>query len=288
MTPTGTPPAAITPQGIRDGDPAVLAALVARRGPAVMAFATEICDESYAVRATADAFARFRAAVASDEDAIKQHPDALLLRCARRAALDLAPRGPDLGCRPATELLALRAEKAIKPRDTTLLNRHLADCEHCRDLAAGLEAADRAYREAEDEVLEPITVAPIVAALAAAAPVHLDATNGTAQPAAAGTAKKAAKVEASADAEAEVSAEAAARSAGGTGTETAAKSVAGTGAEAAETAPDAEATPETAPDAQTTAKPAPDAQTTAKPAPDAQTTAEPAPDAQTTAKTAPD
>src|SRR4051794_41186782 len=144
MPPTGTPPAAITPQGIRDGDPAVLAALAARRGPAVMAFAAEICDEHYAVRATADAFARFRAAVASDEDAIKQHPDALLLKCARSAALDLSPPGPDLGCAPAVDLLAQRAEKSIKPRDATLLSRHLSSCEHCRDLAAGLESADRA------------------------------------------------------------------------------------------------------------------------------------------------
>src|SRR3954452_4822983 len=184
MPPTGTPPAAITPQGIRDGDPAVLAALAARRGPAVMAFASEICDEHYAVRATADAFARFRVAVATDEEATRQHPDALLLRCARRAALDLAPRGPDLGCDPALELLALRSEKAIKPRDASLLSRHLSSCEHCRDLAAGLESADRAYREAEDSELEPATVAPIVAALAAAAPVRLETANGRSAPAA--------------------------------------------------------------------------------------------------------
>src|SRR4051812_40253225 len=155
MPPTGTPPAAITPQGIRDGDPAVLAALAARRGPAVMAFAAEICDEQFAVRATADAFARFRAAVASDDEADKQHPDALLLRCARRAALDLAPRGPDLGCPPALELLAKRAEKTLKPRDAGLLSRHLTSCEHCRDLADGLESAERAYREADDQELDP-------------------------------------------------------------------------------------------------------------------------------------
>src|SRR3954452_6191171 len=182
MPPTGTPPAAITPQGIRDGDPAVLAALAARRGPAVMAFASEICDEHFAVRAVADAFARFRAAVATDEEAVKQHPDALLLRCARRAALDLAPRGPDLGCGPAIDLLAQRAERAIRRRDASLLSRHLTTCEHCRDLAAGLESADRAYREADDGELDAATVAPIVAALAAAAPVVAVATNGAAAP----------------------------------------------------------------------------------------------------------
>src|SRR3954453_4885116 len=176
MPPTGTPPAAITPQGIRDGDPAVLAALAARRGPAVMAFATEICDEHFAVRATADAFARFRAAVATDEEAVKLHPDALLLRCARRAALDLAPRGPDLGCGPAADLLIARAERTIKARDAGLLKRHLESCEHCADLSDRLDAADRAYRESDDAPLDPSAIGPMVAALAAAAPVRPRAT----------------------------------------------------------------------------------------------------------------
>jgi hypothetical protein len=171
MAPTGTPPAAITPQGIRDGDPQVLAALAAVRGPAVVAFATTICEPSYVVRAAADAFARFRAAVADPSLDTNVHPDALLLRCARRAALDLAPRGPDLGCGPATDLLAQRAERTIKPTDATLLNRHLETCEHCRDLADRLDAADRAYRESDDGHLDPATVAPMVAALAAAAPL---------------------------------------------------------------------------------------------------------------------
>ena len=100
------------------------------------------------------------------------HPDALLLRCARRAALDLAPRGPELGCGPAAGLLAARAERTLRPADATLLNRHLETCEHCRDLAQRLDAADRAYREASDAPLAPEQLAPMVAALAAAAPVR--------------------------------------------------------------------------------------------------------------------
>ncbi|MEJ7786918.1 MAG: hypothetical protein WKF96_19125, partial [Solirubrobacteraceae bacterium] len=85
MPPTGTPPAAITPQGVRDGDPAVLAALATRRGPAVLAFAGEVVEPSYVVRAAADAFARFRAEVADPAGSVDAHPDALLLRAARRA-----------------------------------------------------------------------------------------------------------------------------------------------------------------------------------------------------------
>ena len=69
------------------------------------------------MRAAADAFARFRAAVVDPATGPDVHPDALLLRCARRAALDLAPRGPDLGCGPARELLAARAERTIASRE---------------------------------------------------------------------------------------------------------------------------------------------------------------------------
>jgi len=205
MAPTGTPPAAITPQGIRDGDPAVLAALAAVRGPAVVAFAETVCEPSYVVRAAADAFARFRAAVADPELDANVHPDALLLRCARRAALDLAPRGPDLGCGPASDLLAQRAERTIKAADATLLNRHLKSCEHCSELAQSLDAADRAYREADGAALEPAVVAPMVAALAAAAPVR---AIPVAAPANGGTAAVAVEPDPVAEAEPEAEAEA--------------------------------------------------------------------------------
>jgi hypothetical protein len=185
MPPTQTPSAAITPQGVRDGDPQVLAALVARRGPAVRSFAAEVCEPSYVVRAAADAFARFRAAVAEPSAALDVHPDALLLRCARRAALDLAPRGPDLGCGPAAGLLAARAERTITAPDAALLHRHLETCDHCRELSDRLDAGDRAYREADETPLAAAELAPMVAALAAAAPVRAPSdADGHAEPAA--------------------------------------------------------------------------------------------------------
>lgn len=175
---------AITPQGVRNGHPQVLAALVARRGPAVLAHARCVVDEGLVVRAAADAFARFRAAVVAGD--VREHPDALLLRCARRAALDLAPPGPDLGCLPARELFASRAEKTIKPGAAALLDRHAASCEHCAALADRLERGEDAYRDADEVPLEPAVVAPIVAALAAAAPVApsaiAPATNGAPKP----------------------------------------------------------------------------------------------------------
>src|SRR4051794_2068089 len=171
MPPAATQDAAITPGGVRDGDPQVLAALCARRGPSVLAFARGLNDP-YATRAAADAFARFRAEVVSAAGPPAMHPDALLLGCARRAALALLPPGPELGCPPARDLLAARAEESISPADDGKLQRHLEICPSCRGISARLAGADRAYREADDEPLPPDVTAAIVAALAAAAPVR--------------------------------------------------------------------------------------------------------------------
>ena len=55
--------AAVTPEGVRAGDPAALAALVERRGAGVLAYAREVSDPSVAPLAAAEALARFRAAV---------------------------------------------------------------------------------------------------------------------------------------------------------------------------------------------------------------------------------
>ena len=172
MPPVATQAGAITPGGVRDGDPQVLAALCARRGPAVLAFARELC-EPYATRAAADAFARFRAIVVAGAVGSDIHPDALLLRCARRAALELLPPGPELGCPEARELLAARAERTISAGDDKRLTRHLEICPACRSVSASLAAAKRAYRDVEDEALAPEVTGAIVAALAAAAPVRM-------------------------------------------------------------------------------------------------------------------
>jgi hypothetical protein len=54
---------AVTPQGIRAGDPAALAALCERRGGAVLAYCREVCEPAAASAAAAEALACFRAAV---------------------------------------------------------------------------------------------------------------------------------------------------------------------------------------------------------------------------------
>ncbi len=172
MPPAGTSkPGAVTPSGVRDGDPQVLAALCARRGEAVLAFARTVCPPEYATRAAADAFARFRATVAGDGE-LDLHPDALLLRSIRRAALDAVEPGPDLGCAPARPLLAARAERSIAAGEDARLTHHLKICDHCRDISSRLSTAETAYRDAEPRPVEPDATAAIVAAMAAAAPIR--------------------------------------------------------------------------------------------------------------------
>lgn len=168
MPPVGSA-VAITPAGVIAGDPAVLAELCARRGTAVLAFVDTVCDEGYCTRAAADAFARFRAEVAGGRTDL--HPETLLMRAARRAALELSPPGPDLGCAPARILLATRAERTIAPEDNAKLSHHLRVCDFCRGLAQRVAAGEDAYRDAEEGPVPAEVAAAVVAAMVAAAPL---------------------------------------------------------------------------------------------------------------------
>ncbi|HVW16801.1 MAG TPA: zf-HC2 domain-containing protein [Solirubrobacteraceae bacterium] len=164
-------PGAVTPGGIRDGDPQVLASLCARRGSAVLALAELICGSGMATRAAADAFARFRASIVAADARIDAHPDALLLALARRAALDVAPRGPEPGCLLVPAMLADRADGLLDPDRAARLERHLGACDACRALATSVTAGEVAYTASPNERVDPVVASTIVAAMAAAAPV---------------------------------------------------------------------------------------------------------------------
>ena len=79
-------PAAITPSGVRNGDPAALAGLCAVRGPSVLAYCRHVAGDNRAADAAADAFARFRAAVVETGDPSDLNPEALLINATRAAA----------------------------------------------------------------------------------------------------------------------------------------------------------------------------------------------------------
>lgn len=182
----GVPKTAVTPAGIRDGDPAALRGLVSRRGRAVVAFCEAVCPPDDVDVAAAEAFARFRAAVAAADDPGALNPEALLLGATRHAAASMArpaaedglPRGPrrrarerEPLCPQVPGLLAARAEHMLGPADLDRLAQHLDVHLGCREVEAAFRRAERAYRSPPHLPLHPATEEAILGALAAAAPL---------------------------------------------------------------------------------------------------------------------
>src|SRR4051812_42878174 len=151
-------PAAVTAQGIRDGERAALTALVGRRGSAVIAYCDHMAASGRALEAAGEAFAGFRREVRDAEDARALDPEAVLLSSTRRAAAALAPkpeppaglfgRRRALTCQLIPELLAARADGELSAADRLRLSRHLERCEDCREAEERFAAAERAYVEA--------------------------------------------------------------------------------------------------------------------------------------------
>ena len=184
--------------GIRDGDPAVLQALVNRRGAAVLAYCERVCAPSLALDAAADAFVRFRAQVLAADRPGDINPEVALLSATRHAAASRAPRPPAKGgagglgrllggkapaerLTDVPDLLAARADGAISPEDDQALEALLDSSPVARAIEERFVAAETAYSTAPRQALaEPLTdqIVATMAALAAAP------TNGGPAPAA--------------------------------------------------------------------------------------------------------
>jgi hypothetical protein len=171
--------AGVTPEGVRAGDRTALQALVERRGPAVVAFCTQVCGPQAADRAAAEAFARFRAAVRDAPELDGLDPEALLRGATRHAAASMArqPSGPPphgrlvsrgtQTCEHVPTMLAARANGALGPADLDRLARHLDRCERCNALAEIFRRAELAYQDPTIETLGSDTSSVLVAALEA-------------------------------------------------------------------------------------------------------------------------
>jgi hypothetical protein len=169
----------VTPQGVRAGDPAALQALVDRRGPAVIAFCTQVCGPQAADRAAAEAFARFRAAVRDAQDLKSLQPEALLRGATRHAAASMArqPSGPPPHgklrsrgtetCVHVPTMLAARANGALGPADLERMARHLDRCERCNALAEIFHRAELAYQDPPVDTLGTETSSVLLEALRA-------------------------------------------------------------------------------------------------------------------------
>ena len=169
----------VTPEGVKAGDRAALAALVERRGPAVVAFCTQVCGPRMADRAAAEAFARFRAAVRDAPDLTALDPEGLLRGATRHAAASLArqPSGPPphgklrsrgtQTCQHVPTMLAARANGALGKADLERLARHLERCERCDALAEIFRRAELAYQDPSVDTLGTDTSSVLIEALEA-------------------------------------------------------------------------------------------------------------------------
>jgi hypothetical protein len=175
---------AVTPEGVRAGDPAALAALCERRGAAVLAYCREVCAADDAPLAAAEALARFRAAVWAAGDAAGLEPERLMLSATRHAAAARARtpgepggarrilgRGHTDTCARMPGLIVARAENLLGSADLDRLSRHLERCSSCRATEAAFRRAERAYVATAHAPLDTATIALLLAALAEAAPV---------------------------------------------------------------------------------------------------------------------
>jgi hypothetical protein len=174
----------VTALGIRDGDPAVLRALIARRGSAVLAYCERACAPAQVPIAAADAFARFRALVVAAPRPADLDPEAALLSSTRHAAAARAPRGQAppggaglgrlLSGRPTADQITLVPDLLIARADGTLdaegeeqLNRLLDASASARAAEERFRAAEHAYRSAPPRPLPEDLVVQIVEAMRA-------------------------------------------------------------------------------------------------------------------------
>ncbi|HEX6390514.1 MAG TPA: hypothetical protein VFZ89_13730, partial [Solirubrobacteraceae bacterium] len=183
---TGGSQTALTPAGVRDGVPEALTGLIERRSAAVLQFCEAVCEPDAARLAAAEAFARFRAAVAAADDPASLNPEALLISATRHAAAAVARtsrrshgvRGllhreseRDRLCEDVPRLLAARADRMLSADEQHALAVHLEQDHGCRTIEAAWERAERAYRNPRERVLPPEIARDLLAALAGAAPL---------------------------------------------------------------------------------------------------------------------
>jgi hypothetical protein len=165
-------PPAVTPTGVRDGDPDAFAGLCAARGDAVLAYCEKVAGNAASATAAAEAFGRFRATVVATADLAALNPEEVLVNATRQAAARHGAGHAEGICGDVPLLLASRADRSISISDLERLESHLESCWACRAPVARFKAAERAYRDPPGRPVAPDVAEAIIAALAAAAPVR--------------------------------------------------------------------------------------------------------------------
>src|SRR4051794_32007296 len=160
--------AAVTPLGVRDGDPDAVAALIRRRGAAVLGYCEEVAAPGESVAAASEALGGFRDAVAGAPDVASFDAEGQLVRATRFAAANRAPQ-TGRGAPMVPTLLAARAEGDLGPDDEERLTRLLARSSEARTSADRRRRGEAAYTHPA-AALPPRAAGPMRAALAAGGP----------------------------------------------------------------------------------------------------------------------
>ncbi len=174
---------AVTPAGLRAGDPAALSGLIERRGGAVLAYCAEVCSPELVPRAAAEAFARFRCVIAAAPALTDIDPEGELLRATRQSAAWMARTAPpaptvsrllrrkDDPLLHVPTLLVARAQGELNASDRDRLAQLLERSPQARAVLQSFRRAEEAYREDATPVVPADIHAVLAAAMAAAAPV---------------------------------------------------------------------------------------------------------------------
>lgn len=174
-TPRVAPPP-VTPQGLRAGDPFVLASFVERHGGAVLAYADAVAAPGAALRTAAAMVAELRVAVLPGEDP-GSDPAAELLDATRRVAARLAenpfrpaehprPTSRTVVCERFPRLLTAWAAGRLPDEDATRLREHVLACPDCEALNVAFDRAETAFRDGPFPPLAPEQRGALIAAMA--------------------------------------------------------------------------------------------------------------------------
>ncbi|WP_138974242.1 zf-HC2 domain-containing protein, partial [Patulibacter medicamentivorans] len=144
----------------------------------MLAYGDEVARPDLALQAASEAFAAFRIAVATADQADALDPEAALLHATREAAARHAenpyrpsgrerPERRTTACELMPRLLVAWTEGRLSVEDEQRLVRHLRRCPDCRALKDAFARAEERYRGGSGATLDSTETSVIVSTMAA-------------------------------------------------------------------------------------------------------------------------
>ena len=175
----------ITLSKLRNGAPDALAALCARRGPAVYAYCERVVGAEHAAEVAAAALAQFRLAVISPGAlSDTQQAEPLLRHVTRRVALAhlfKTVEGDSISdeCRGRSGGLVGYVGDKLSPDERAAVSAHIERCATCAATLRRLKAGEPAFSQSNPP-LKPTMAQLMLTAMVSVAPVNVGASDATA------------------------------------------------------------------------------------------------------------